>query len=196
MFNFQICKLLHLSLQQQDPENFIIQLIKHDCNPWLMEVSFLGFIHQGCIFFVVVVLACKYQLISKEGKILKAAVSLHVRDGSTHAPQKETQFSKVISSLLQLHGVKITEIFFFFQESISTCRFAQRVALIKNEAVLNEETDPKLVRNVQGQRERDCLVLILMINTNHVGFLLQVSVFSLKLLFLVFLSELIIIKLR
>ena len=31
------------------------------------------------------------------------------------------------------------------QESISTCRFAQRVAMIKNEAVLNEEVDPKLV---------------------------------------------------
>ncbi|XP_040523516.1 kinesin-like protein KIF6 isoform X3 [Gallus gallus] len=31
------------------------------------------------------------------------------------------------------------------EESISTCRFAQRVALIKNEAVLNEEIDPKLM---------------------------------------------------
>ncbi|KAG8549897.1 hypothetical protein GDO81_019241, partial [Engystomops pustulosus] len=30
-------------------------------------------------------------------------------------------------------------------ESISTCRFAQRVALIKNEAVLNEEVDPQLM---------------------------------------------------
>ncbi|XP_076026680.1 kinesin-like protein KIF6 [Genypterus blacodes] len=30
-------------------------------------------------------------------------------------------------------------------ESISTCRFAQRVALIKNEAVLNEEVDPALL---------------------------------------------------
>ncbi|KAM9383279.1 kinesin-like protein KIF6 [Phaethornis superciliosus] len=30
-------------------------------------------------------------------------------------------------------------------ESISTCRFAQRVALIKNEAVLNEEIDPALM---------------------------------------------------
>ncbi|XP_030854411.1 kinesin-like protein KIF6 [Strongylocentrotus purpuratus] len=30
-------------------------------------------------------------------------------------------------------------------ESISTCRFAQRVALIKNDAVLNEELDPKLM---------------------------------------------------
>jgi kinesin family protein 6/9 len=31
------------------------------------------------------------------------------------------------------------------EESISTCRFAQRVALIQNTAVLNEEVDPKLV---------------------------------------------------
>nr|CAB3259114.1 kinesin-like protein KIF6 [Phallusia mammillata] len=30
-------------------------------------------------------------------------------------------------------------------ESISTCRFAQRVAMIKNEATLNEELDPKLM---------------------------------------------------
>ncbi|CAG5866202.1 unnamed protein product [Menidia menidia] len=30
-------------------------------------------------------------------------------------------------------------------ESISTCRFAQRVALIKNEAILNEELDPALL---------------------------------------------------
>ncbi|KAM4692828.1 kinesin-like protein KIF6 [Discoglossus pictus] len=30
-------------------------------------------------------------------------------------------------------------------ESISTCRFAQRVALIKNEAILNEEIDPQLM---------------------------------------------------
>ncbi|XP_036024021.1 kinesin-like protein KIF6 [Onychomys torridus] len=30
-------------------------------------------------------------------------------------------------------------------ESISTCRFAQRVALIRNEAVLNEEIDPRLM---------------------------------------------------
>ncbi|XP_077869176.1 LOW QUALITY PROTEIN: kinesin-like protein KIF6 [Saccoglossus kowalevskii] len=30
-------------------------------------------------------------------------------------------------------------------ESISTCRFAQRVALVKNDALLNEEVDPKLM---------------------------------------------------
>jgi kinesin family protein 6/9 len=28
---------------------------------------------------------------------------------------------------------------------VSTCRFSQRVALIKNEAILNEEIDPKLM---------------------------------------------------
>ncbi|CAH8664373.1 unnamed protein product [Dicrocoelium dendriticum] len=33
------------------------------------------------------------------------------------------------------------------QETISTCRFAQRVALIKNDVVLNEEHDPQLIIN-------------------------------------------------
>lgn len=42
---------------------------------------------------------------------------------------------------------QITDRFFKLpQESISTCRFAQRVAVIKNEAILNEELDPALVR--------------------------------------------------
>ncbi|XP_062475055.1 kinesin-like protein KIF6 isoform X4 [Pezoporus occidentalis] len=48
-------------------------------------------------------------------------------------------------------------------ESISTCRFAQRVALIKNEAVLNEEIDPRLII-VQLKKEiqelKDELVLV------------------------------------
>ena len=44
------------------------------------------------------------------------------------------------------------------QESISTCRFAQRVALIKNEVMLNEELDPKLMiqklkREIQQLKE-------------------------------------------
>ncbi|XP_032356666.1 kinesin-like protein KIF6 isoform X3 [Etheostoma spectabile] len=43
-------------------------------------------------------------------------------------------------------------------ESISTCRFAQRVSLIKNEAVLNEELDPALLiarlkREIQSLKE-------------------------------------------
>ncbi|KAJ7991314.1 hypothetical protein DPEC_G00296040 [Dallia pectoralis] len=48
-------------------------------------------------------------------------------------------------------------------ESISTCRFAQRVALIKNEALLNEEMDPALVivrlkREIQSLKEELSLV--------------------------------------
>ncbi|KAJ8045198.1 Kinesin-like protein KIF6 [Holothuria leucospilota] len=37
-------------------------------------------------------------------------------------------------------------------ESISTCRFAQRVALIKNDALLNEEVDPKvMIARLKGE---------------------------------------------
>uniref|UniRef100_A0A8C5JAF7 Kinesin-like protein n=1 Tax=Junco hyemalis TaxID=40217 RepID=A0A8C5JAF7_JUNHY len=47
-------------------------------------------------------------------------------------------------------------------ESISTCRFAQRVALIKNEAVLNEEIDPRLVRTLKKEIQdlKDELALV------------------------------------
>ncbi|KAI1895160.1 hypothetical protein AGOR_G00103440 [Albula goreensis] len=49
------------------------------------------------------------------------------------------------------------------KESISTCRFAQRVALIKNEALLNEELDPSLViirlkKEIQSLKEELALV--------------------------------------
>ncbi|XP_044142517.1 kinesin-like protein KIF6 isoform X2 [Bufo gargarizans] len=48
-------------------------------------------------------------------------------------------------------------------ESISTCRFAQRVALIKNEAVLNEEIDPQLMilrlkKEIQALKDEIALV--------------------------------------
>ncbi|NXU39322.1 KIF6 protein, partial [Drymodes brunneopygia] len=48
-------------------------------------------------------------------------------------------------------------------ESISTCRFAQRVALIKNEAVLNEEIDPRLMiiqLKKENQELKDELALV------------------------------------
>ncbi|KAK3563225.1 hypothetical protein QTP86_018278 [Hemibagrus guttatus] len=41
-------------------------------------------------------------------------------------------------------------------ESISTCRFAQRVAMIKNEALLNEELDPSLMIS-RLKKEIQCL---------------------------------------
>ena len=52
----------------------------------------------------------------------------------------------------------IKTIAFILQESISTCRFAQRVALIKNDVMLNEELDPKLMiqklkREIQQLKE-------------------------------------------
>lgn len=37
--------------------------------------------------------------------------------------------------------------FYLLQESISTCRFSQRVALISNDAILNEIFDPDLVKS-------------------------------------------------
>ncbi|KAM9423174.1 kinesin-like protein KIF6 isoform 2-T2 [Salvelinus alpinus] len=48
-------------------------------------------------------------------------------------------------------------------ESISTCRFAQRVALIRNEALLNEEMDPALLivrlkREIQSLKEELSMV--------------------------------------
>ncbi|XP_056624646.1 kinesin-like protein KIF6 isoform X2 [Triplophysa dalaica] len=48
-------------------------------------------------------------------------------------------------------------------ESISTCRFAQRVALIKNDALLNEELDPavlivRLKKEIQSLKEELALV--------------------------------------
>ena len=36
-------------------------------------------------------------------------------------------------------------------ETISTCRFSQRVALVKNEAIVNEELDPKLVHKIKSK---------------------------------------------
>lgn len=43
----------------------------------------------------------------------------------------------------------------FVDESISTCRFAQRVAMIANAATINEETDPKLIIAALRQQVRD-----------------------------------------
>ena len=43
----------------------------------------------------------------------------------------------------------------FLDESISTCRFAQRVAMISNKISVNEETDPRLVIERLKQQVRD-----------------------------------------
>lgn len=43
----------------------------------------------------------------------------------------------------------------FLDESISTCRFAQRVAMISNKVSVNEETDPRIVIQQLKQEVRD-----------------------------------------
>eukprot|EP00892_Ulva_mutabilis_P001049 jgi/Ulvmu1/10945/UM007_0124.1 len=43
----------------------------------------------------------------------------------------------------------------YVDESISTCRFAQRVAMIANSASINEETDPQLIIAALRQQVRD-----------------------------------------
>lgn len=43
----------------------------------------------------------------------------------------------------------------YVDESISTCRFAQRVAMIANTATVNEETDPQLIIAALRQQVRD-----------------------------------------
>lgn len=54
---------------------------------------------------------------------------------------------RCIILIIKLESFEFNNQIFFFKESISTCRFAQRVALIKNEALVNEELDPRLIIN-------------------------------------------------
>ena len=51
-------------------------------------------------------------------------------------------------------------------ESISTARFAQRVALIKNSAVVNEELDPKLlIAQLRGEIRQEPLITLIILIT-------------------------------
>ena len=50
-----------------------------------------------------------------------------------------------MTSMIATCAVERTNI----DETISTCRFSQRVALVKNEAIINEELDPKLVNTLK-----------------------------------------------
>ncbi|KAG0573700.1 hypothetical protein KC19_VG202000 [Ceratodon purpureus] len=45
-------------------------------------------------------------------------------------------------------------------ETISTCRFAQRVAMISNQVTLNEEIDPNLLIKRLKQQSRDTFLHI------------------------------------
>ncbi|XP_011403132.1 PREDICTED: kinesin-like protein KIF6 [Amphimedon queenslandica] len=68
----------------------------------------------------------------------------------SHIPYRNSMMTSVLrdslggncmTSMIATLSIEKTNI----EESISTCRFSQRVALIKNEALLNEEVDPSLM---------------------------------------------------
>ncbi|CAD5119019.1 DgyrCDS7671 [Dimorphilus gyrociliatus] len=70
--------------------------------------------------------------------------------GRTHIPYRNSMMTSVLRD--SLGGNCMTTMIATISiekknidESISTCRFAQRVAMIKNDAILNEELDPKLM---------------------------------------------------
>ncbi|XP_031565280.1 kinesin-like protein KIF6 isoform X2 [Actinia tenebrosa] len=75
-------------------------------------------------------------------------------------------------------------------ESISTCKFAQRVAMIKNDALLNEEIDPKLMI-AQLKREVQQLKAELAISTGqqYVDELTEEEIESLKRIVLSFIQD-------
>ena len=83
-----------------------------------------------------------------EGQVCRMAVTRH-----EDAPHPSSLCISCPSVAISLGGNCMTSMIATcsvekgnIDESISTCRFAQRVALIKNDATLNEELDPKLVR--------------------------------------------------
>lgn len=61
----------------------------------------------------------------------------------------------------------------FLDESISTCRFAQRVAMISNRISVNEETDPRLVIERLRQQVRDLQAEVQLLRVRVVAALLR-----------------------
>ncbi|XP_060610073.2 kinesin-like protein KIF6 isoform X2 [Anolis sagrei] len=129
--------LKHLSLQQATNEEEALNLLfLGDTNRMIAETPMnQASTRSHCIFTI--------HISSKEpGSATIRRSKLHLVDlagservGKTGVGGQLLTEAKYIN--LSLHYLE--------QESISTCRFAQRVALIKNEAVLNEEIDPRLM---------------------------------------------------
>lgn len=105
----------------------------------------------------------------KHNNLIKVIVALGEKNRS-HVPYRNSMMTSVLRD--SLGGNCMTTMIATcsvekrnFEESISTCRFAQRVALIKNEALINEELDPKLIIN-RLKREVEELKNQLQISTN------------------------------
>ena len=86
-------------------------------------------------------------------------VALHERSkgNRSHIPYRNSMMTSVLRDALggNCKTVMVATVSLddaYVEETISTCRFAQRVALIKNEAVINEETDPVvLIRRLKEE---------------------------------------------
>lgn len=70
--------------------------------------------------------------------------------GRTHIPYRNSMMTSVLRDSLggNCKTIMIATInpeSAHTEESLSTCKFAQRVSLIKNKALLNEETDPSII---------------------------------------------------
>uniref|UniRef100_A0A9J7YJG8 Kinesin-like protein n=1 Tax=Cyprinus carpio carpio TaxID=630221 RepID=A0A9J7YJG8_CYPCA len=140
--------LKNLSLQQSANEEEALDLLfLGDTNRMIAETPMnQASTRSHCIFTI--------HLCSKElGSAMVRCSKLHLVDlagservGKTGVGGQILTEAKYIN--LSLHYLE--------QESISTCRFAQRVALIKNDALLNEELDPALLI-VRLKKEIQCL---------------------------------------
>ena len=77
--------------------------------------------------------------------------------GRTHIPYRNSMMTSVLRDSLggNCKTIMIATInpeASHTEESLSTCKFAQRVSLIKNKALINEEMDPTIViRRLKGE---------------------------------------------
>lgn len=103
----------------------------HSSGSVLTEAKYIN----SSLFFLEMVIVALYEKATK---------------GRTHVPYRNSIMTSVLRDSLggNCKTIMIATInpeAAHTEESLSTCRFAQRVSLIKNKASINEETDPALV---------------------------------------------------
>jgi len=97
----------------------------------LQEAKFIN----GSLFFLEMVIVALYEKATK---------------GRTHVPYRNSMMTSVLRDSLggnckTIMVATINPEAAHTEESLSTCRFAQRVSLIKNKATINEDMDPSMV---------------------------------------------------
>ncbi|CAN0363129.1 unnamed protein product, partial [Discosporangium mesarthrocarpum] len=69
-----------------------------------------------------------------------------------HIPYRNSMMTSVLRDSLGGNCKTVMIATINAEKSMSTCRFAQRVAMIKNSAVVNEEVDPSvMIRRLRGE---------------------------------------------